>query len=175
MTKPGLIQVYTGNGKGKTTASLGLALRAVGHGMKVFIIQFMKDNMYYGESTATAYLPGLTIVKAGRHTFVDLNNPDPMDVKMAQDGWQQVQEAITSRNYQVVIMDELNVAMASKLIDTTEVVAFLEANRNNGVEMIITGRYAPQEIRDLADYVTEMTEIKHPFQQGVLSREGIDY
>ncbi len=175
MTKPGLIQVYTGNGKGKTTASLGLALRAIGHGMKVFIIQFMKDNMYYGESTAAAHLAGLTIVKAGRHTFVDLNNPDPMDVKMAQDGWQQVQEAITSRSYQVVIMDELNVAMASKLIDTVEVTAFLQANRNNGVEMIITGRYAPQEIRDLADYVTEMTEIKHPFQQGVLSREGIDY
>lgn len=175
MTKPGLIQVYTGNGKGKTTASLGLALRAVGHGMNVFIIQFMKDNTYYGESTASEHVPRLTIVKAGRHTFVDLNNPDPVDVKMAQDGWQQAKEAITSRNYQVVIMDELNVAMASKLIDTAEVAAFLQENRNNGVEMILTGRYAPQEIKDLADYVTEMTEIKHPFQQGILSRKGIDY
>ena len=175
MREPGLIQVYTGNGKGKTTASLGLAFRAIGHGFAVLMIQFMKDNSSYGEAIAAPTLPGLTIISAGRNAFVDVRNPDPVDIQLAREGWEQAKQAITSRDHQLVILDEINLVLAAKLIDTQEVAEFLLANRSCGVELVLTGRYAPPEILDIADYVTEMKEIKHPLQQGVPSRQGIEY
>ena len=175
MKQPGLIQVYTGNGKGKTTASLGLALRAVGHGFRVLMIQFMKDNEKYGETKSVTCLPGLEVVKAGRDVFVDLKNPDPIDKKLARDGWERARAAILSREYQVVILDELNVAMATGLLPIEEVAAFLRDNQRQQVEIVLTGRYAPQAILDMADLITEMQEIRHPFQAGVPARQGIDF
>ena len=175
MTKLGLVQVYTGSGKGKTTASLGLTLRAVGHGFRVCMIQFMKDNARYGEALAAQYLPGFRLVKAGRDAFVDIKNPDPVDSELACEGWELAKSVIASREYEIVILDELNVAMAAKLVNVEEVAKFLQDNRNQGVEMVLTGRYAPAAILELADLVTEMQEMKHPFQQGIPSRQGVDY
>lgn len=175
MTKPGLIQVYTGDGKGKTTASLGLALRAVGHKFQVCMIQFLKDNTRYGEALAAQFLPGFHLIKAGRDTFVDIKNPDPADIQLAFQGWETAKKAISEGKYEIVILDEINVALAAKLLSVKEVLNFLQSHRNAGVEIILTGRYAPSEIVEIADLVTEMKDIKHPFQQGIPSRQGIDY
>lgn len=170
----GLIQVYTGNGKGKTTASLGLAFRACGHGFKTCMLQFMKECADYGEVKAARHLPGFEVIQVGRNDFVDLDNPDPIDVKLARDGWEQAKEIIDSGRYDIVVLDEINVAMACGLLDPAAVAAFLTAARRP-VEIILTGRYAPPAIIAIAHLVTEMQEVKHPYQNGVTARQGIDY
>ena len=174
MTNLGLIQVYTGNGKGKTTASLGLAFRACGHGYKVLMIQFMKDDPNYGEVQSAKYLPGFTMIPVGRNDFVDLAKPDKIDIDLAQQGWEKAKRMIMSEEYDIVILDEINIAMACGLISTDEVAKFLLEKPAN-VELILTGRYCPDSIIDIADLVTEMTEHSHPFQQGIHSREGIEF
>lgn len=170
----GLIQVYTGNGKGKTTAALGLALRAAGHGFKVAMIQFMKENTEYGEFRAAAFLPGFTLLQVGRNDFVDAANPDPVDIRLARDGWEIAKKMIMDRQHRIVILDEINVAMAWNLLDTDAVANFL-TSRPGDVEIVLTGRYAPKVILDMADLVTEMREIRHPYQAGIEGRKGIDY
>ena len=173
-TSLGLIQVYTGNGKGKTTASLGLALRACGHGFKVCMIQFMKNNPDYGEMKAAHLLPGFKIIPVGRNEFVNLKNPESIDIQLARDGWELAKVVLRSREYNIVILDEINVAMACGLVDTREVVSFLQEIRGK-TEILLTGRYAPAEIIAIADLVTEMCEVRHPYSQGLESRQGIDY
>ncbi|EAX46532.1 cob(I)alamin adenosyltransferase [Thermosinus carboxydivorans Nor1] len=173
-TSLGLIQVYTGNGKGKTTASLGLALRACGHGFKVCMIQFMKNNPDYGEMKAAHLLPGFKIIPVGRNEFVNLKNPESIDIQLARDGWELAKVVLRSREYNIVILDEINVAMACGLVDTREVVSFLQEIRGE-TEILLTGRYAPAEIIAIADLVTEMCEVRHPYSQGLESRQGIDY
>lgn len=175
MSELGLIQVYTGNGKGKTTASLGLVFRAAGHGLKTCMLQFMKENSDYGETKAAHYLPGFKLIQVGRNDFVDLENPAAIDVELAQQGWKLAQELILSKEYDMIILDEINVAMACGLIDTDEVVKFLSGLTENHTELILTGRYAPQPILTIAHLVTEMQEIKHPFSQGIEARKGMDY
>lgn len=178
MTDLGLIQVYTGNGKGKTTASLGLAFRACGHGFKVCMIQFMKDNTEYGEVKASKFLPGFKLIQVGRNDFVNLENPEEIDRKLARDGWNLVKSVILSGEYDIVILDEINVAMACKLLDANSVVSFLTEDckfLNKRPEIILTGRYAPAEIIDIADLVTEMQEIRHNYSNGIESRQGIEF
>lgn len=178
MSNLGLIQVYTGNGKGKTTASLGLAFRACGHGYKVCMIQFMKENEEYGEAKAAKLLPNLEVFQVGRNDFVNLANPEAIDIKLARDGWSLAQKVILSEEYDIVILDEINVAMACKLLDVNQVIAFLkeEVNKlNKKPEIILTGRYAPQQIIDIADLVTEMKEIRHYYNDGTQSRAGADF
>ena len=170
----GLIQVYTGDGKGKTTASLGLAFRACGHGFKVCMVQFMKNSADYGEVKAAAYLPGFELIQVGRHDFVDLADPAPVDVKLAADGWAKAKDIIDSGAYDIVILDELNVAMSCGLVSAAEVAAFLTAKQRR-VEVILTGRYAPAEIIAAAHLVTDMQCVKHPYDNGVEARQGIDY
>ncbi len=171
----GMIQVYTGNGKGKTTAALGLACRAVGHGYTVFMIQFMKGNIEYGElETARKLAPSLTIKQMGRECFVSRENPDPEDIRLAQEAMALAKTVITSGEYDIVILDEINVALDFGLINTQEVIQLMDEERPAHVELILTGRYAPQEIMERADLVTEMVEIKHYYQRGVASREGIE-
>jgi cob(I)alamin adenosyltransferase len=174
MAEFGFIQVYTGNGKGKTTASLGLAFRACGHGFRVLMIQFMKECADYGEVKAAHMLPGFKIIQVGRNDFVDLESPDPLDRQLAQAGWQQAKTLIDEGGYDIVILDEINVAMACGLIDTAEVVTFL-TERRRPVEIVLTGRYAPGAVIDIADLVTDMQDIKHPYSAGVEARQGIDY
>ncbi len=170
----GLIQVYTGNGKGKTTASLGLAFRACGHGFKTCMLQFMKECADYGEVKAARHLPAFELVQVGRNDFVDLANPDPLDVKLARDGWEKAKEIIDSGRFDIVILDEINVAMACGLLAAADVAAFLTAAKRQ-VEIILTGRYAPEEIIAVAHLVTDMREVKHPYQNGQEARQGIDY
>jgi cob(I)alamin adenosyltransferase len=170
----GLVQVYTGNGKGKTTASLGLALRAAGHGLKTFVIQFMKGNIQYGElESAKKLSPHLTIRQMGRETFVSKTNPDPMDIEWAQKGFALAKEVIASGDYDIVILDEINVAVDYGLIPLSDLLQLIDSKPAT-VELILTGRNAKPEIIEKADLVTEMVERKHYYKKGVKSREGIE-
>jgi cob(I)alamin adenosyltransferase len=160
----GLIQVYTGNGKGKTTAALGVALRAVGHGLKVLVIQL---------ESSKKLSPYLTIKQMGRETFVSKTNPDPIDIRMAQDGFVLAKKAITDEDYDIIILDEINVAIDYGLIPLTDLLHLLDT-KPSGVELILTGRNARPEILEKADLVTEMVEQKHYYKNGVLARKGVE-
>jgi cob(I)alamin adenosyltransferase len=170
----GLIQVYTGNGKGKTTAALGVALRAVGHGLKVLVIQFMKGNINYGELEASKKLsPYLTIKQMGRETFVSKTNPDPVDIRLAQDGFALAKKAIADEEYDIVILDEINVATDYGLIPLSDLLHLLDTKPST-VELILTGRNARPKILEKADLVTDMVERKHYYKNGVSARDGIE-
>lgn len=178
MADLGLIQVYTGNGKGKTTASLGLAFRACGHGLTVCMIQFMKDNKEYGEYKASLCLPGFKLMQVGRNDFVNLENPEEIDCKLAIQGWELSKDTILSGEYDIIILDEINVAMACKLLDASSVAKFLTIDcekLEKKPEIILTGRYAPPQIIEIAHLVTEMQEIRHNYTGGMESRLGIEF
>jgi cob(I)alamin adenosyltransferase len=170
----GLIQVYTGTGKGKTTASLGLAMRACGHGLKAYMIQFMKGRIDYGELKTAEKIDGLTIEQFGRPDFVDKDNPAKEDIELAREALARSEEVVLSGEYDLVILDEINVAIEWNLIDVGKVVDLLK-RKPKDVEVVLTGRYARQEIIDLADLVSEVREIKHPFRRGMHSRIGVDF
>jgi len=169
----GTIQLYTGDGKGKTTAALGAALRAVGHGERVFMIQFMKGRLY-GELKAAKKLDGFTIEQHGRDEFVDPKNPDPVDRELAAKGWRRAEELVREGGADMLILDEINVAVAFGLIELEKVLSFMR-EKPERLELILTGRYAPAEMIDLADTVTEMREIRHHYKGGVPARKGIEY
>ena len=171
----GMLHVYTGTGKGKTSAAMGLALRAVGHDANVVMICFMKGDPYYGEAQAFHFLPNFTIKQMGRDSFVNFRKPDPIDVKMAQEAWEEGKRILLAREADVLILDEINLAMAKNLIDTNEVVTFLHKHRQN-TEVVCTGREAPQKLIDEADLVTDMQEVKHYFtDKNITIRDGIDH
>ena len=167
----GYIHVYTGNGKGKTTAALGLALRAVSAGMKVFFGQFVK-GMAYSEVESQRYLPNFKIEQFGKDCFI-YNDPTEEDVKLAQKGLEKCEEILIKGDYDVVVLDELNIATYYKLFKPEEVVEIINKKAPH-VEVIITGRYADKKIIEIADLVTEMKEVKHYYNQGVEARKGID-
>ena len=171
----GMIQVYTGDGKGKTTAALGLACRAVGHGFKVIMIQFLKGNLEYGElQTARKLAPYLTIKQMGRGCLLERKeHPEPEDIAAAQEAMALAREILRGGDYNIVILDEINVALDLGLIDKEAVIQLMD-ERPSHVELILTGRYAPSEIIERADLVTEMKEIKHYYEQGIPARMGIE-
>lgn len=169
--KKGYIQVYTGNGKGKTTAALGLALRAICSDKKVYFGQFIK-GMDYSELKAKDLLPNLNIVQFGKECFI-FNEPSKEDIRVAKEGLETVKKVLSKGEYDVVVLDEINIALYYKLFSIQEVCDAIN-NRAYHVEVICTGRYAPKEIIELADLVTEMKEIKHYYTQGVNAREGIE-
>lgn len=169
----GLVQIYTGDGKGKTTAALGLALRACGHGMKVYMIQFMKGDINYGELAASQNLPNLKIVQFGRSTFVNRENPAKEDIDLAQLALEHANVIIQEGEYDLVILDELNVAIDFKLVSIEDVIELIESKPKN-VEIIITGRNAKSEIIDRAHLVTNMRKVKHYYDQGISARKGFE-
>ncbi|MGJ8454988.1 cob(I)yrinic acid a,c-diamide adenosyltransferase [Pseudothermotoga sp. U03pept] len=168
----GYVQVYTGNGKGKTTAALGLTLRAVGSGLKVYIAQFMK-GMDYGELHSLKLLPNVTIERFGKPSFIH-GKPDEEDIRIAAEGLKRVKEILTTGEYDIVILDEANVACYLGLFSAEQLVEVVQS-RTPSTEVIVTGRYAPEELLEIADLVTEMKEVKHYYQKGVLARKGIEY
>ncbi len=168
----GYVQVYTGDGKGKTTAALGLALRASGHGLRTYIGQFMKGQRY-GELEAVSGNAHITVEQYGEvhHIYEDTVTAD--DVERAQRGLELAREAMHSGQYDILVLDEINVAIWFGLIGTEEVLAFLD-ERPADVEVVLTGRRAPQGLIDRADLVTEMVMVKHYYEQGVNARRGIE-
>ena len=168
----GLIQVYTGDGKGKTTAALGLALRAAGAGLKVFIGQFLKGAEYSEIKAMRQLAPGIEIKQYGRRCFIK-DKPDEEDIRLAQNGLVEMESVIQSGDYDLVILDEANIAVYYNLFSVDELLKVVQ-NRPKQVEIVITGRNADSRIIAAADLVTEMREIKHYYQKGIAARLGIE-
>lgn len=169
----GLVQIYTGNGKGKTTAALGLALRAAGRGLMVFIAQFAK-GMFYGELEALKrFEPQITLHQYGRKTFIH-DEPTEEDVRLAREGWREVQEVMTRGECDLLIVDEIGIALHYRLV-TLEEVRELIRRKPETVELVLTGRKIPEQLYLQADLVTEMREIKHYYNAGVQARRGIEF
>lgn len=170
----GLVQVYTGEGKGKTTAALGLALRAAGHGLRVEIIQFMKGWPGYGELTSIDYLPTVAIHPFGRSEWVHPDHPEAEDRRRAADALAYARQVMTRRAADLVVLDEINVALEYDLLELADVLALLDA-RPDDVELVLTGRGAHPDILERADLVTEMRKLKHPYDRGIKARKGIEF
>jgi len=176
-SRNGLVHVITGDGKGKTTSALGLGLRAIGHGFKVYMIQFMKgklSNEQYGEVNAVKKIRDFKIVQFGRRKFVDKRKPARIDVNFAHRGLEHAKKIIGEGKYDFVILDEINVAMDFGLLKLSDVLQLIK-DKPKHVELVLTGRYAPKELLDVADYFTEVKEVKHPYQKGVTARKGVEY
>ncbi len=169
-----MIHIYTGNGKGKTTAALGQAMRAVGHGLKVIMIQFMKGDVKYGELEAAKKLTNFTIEQYGRRDFVNPENPDAEDIHLAEKALARANDVILSQEFDIVILDEINVAVNYGLIKSSEVISLFKRKPENLV-LILTGRYMPAEFAGFADLITECREVKHHFNNGVSARKGLEY
>jgi len=166
--------VYTGEGKGKTTAALGLAFRAIGTGMKVVMIQFMKGSWVYGELEAAKRLsPQLTIHPMGEGFTWETKNRKK-DITLSQKAWEFSKEAIQSKQYDLVILDEINYVLGYGFLEANAVLDVLK-KKPERVHVLLTGRNAPSALVNLADLVTEMKEIKHPFQRGIIAQKGIDF
>lgn len=168
----GYIHLYTGNGKGKTTAALGLALRAVGAGEKVFIAQFVK-GMHYAELDALKRLPEIELKQYGLDCFI-VNQPTQDDIDAARKGLDEVAKIIAQNKFEIVILDEICIALFYHLFEIDQVLTILNTKPVE-TEIILTGRYAPAELYEIADLVTEMTEIKHYYTKGIKARKGIEY
>ncbi len=175
--RKGLIIVYTGPGKGKTTAALGTALRAVGQGLKVLMVQFIKGSWHYGELDAAKMLGDerLKIIPMGRgFVKVGAEKPDPEDVRLAEEAWKSASGEILSGRYEIVILDEINYAISYKML-APEPVAETLKRKPEMVHVILTGRNVHPTLIEMADLVTEMREVKHPYQKGILAQRGIEY
>jgi cob(I)alamin adenosyltransferase len=171
----GMIQVYTGDGKGKTTCALGLALRAVGHGFKVYMIQFMKGwETGEAQSAVSRLAPEMTLRYFGRHALVNLRAPAPEDLALIHEAWDLARSIIKAGEHDLVILDEINLVLDHNLLPRAEVLEELR-KRPPRVELVLTGRRAPKDLIDLADLVTEMRPLKHYYQAGVPARRGIEW
>lgn len=167
-----MIQVYTGNGKGKTTAALGLALRAVGAGQKVFICQFAKGRIY-NELKALKKIKDIKIEQFGRRCFIR-KSPEDADIQMALCGLKKAAQIIAKKKYRVVILDEINIAVKLGLIPLGDLLRLIKHTPEN-TELVLTGRYANQAVIKLADLVSEVKEVKHYYSKGVKARRGIEF
>ena len=169
----GYIQVYTGNGKGKTTAAMGLCLRAVGAGKNVFFAQFVKGQIYSEVKAINRFIPGITIKQYGQDCFI-FRKPTQVDIDLARNGLNEVGQIIASGKFNVIVLDEANIALYYNLFSVDELIKILKTKPEE-TEIIITGRYAPSALIEFADLVTEMKEIKHYYTTGVEAREGIEH
>lgn len=169
-----MFEVYTGDGKGKTTAAFGLALRAAGHGWRVLIIQFMKGDAGYGEIIAAGQVPGIEVRQFGLPTFVERGNPSPEDIRLAVEGLRAAEVALRSGQYQMVILDEINVAIDYGLVRLDDALRLID-DCPDGIELVFTGRYAKPEVLERADLISEVKCVRHPIEKGLVSRVGIDH
>jgi len=169
----GFVHVYTGSGKGKTTAAVGLGIRAAGAGLKVHMIQFMKGRRYCELITLDS-IENFTYSQHGRDEFVNKERPEQIDIDLAVEGLTKAKELIKSNKYDMIILDEINVAVDFHLLPLEDVLQIIDTKPTN-LELVLTGRYADKDIMRRADYVTEMLEIKHPYQSGVEARKGCEF
>ena len=170
----GMIHIYTGNGKGKTSAALGIAVRAAGAGLKTLIIQFMKEYPYSEKESLKVLSEYITFEQYGGDKFVyEKRLPNEEEKSKIYDGITSAKEAINDKNFDIIILDEIFIGVYFKVFGNQDIISILE-KRNTDKELILTGRYADKSIIEMADLVTEMKEVKHYYQQGVLSRKGID-
>lgn len=170
--KKGLVQIYTGNGKGKTTAAFGLALRAAGAGLTIYILQFIKMKGY-SEEKSIKKIKNIKIERCGRRCLIK-KKPDKRDIESAQKGLAKARKNIMSGKYDMVILDEANIALKLGLIKIKDIVDIIK-RKPRSVELVLTGRYSPPPLLKHADLITEMKEIKHPYQKGIKARRGIEY
>jgi len=170
----GKVHVVTGPGKGKTTAAFGLALRAAGHGLRVCVIQFMKSGMTTGEALAVKSFPKIRVYQYGTGRFVDPKKPTGDDIRCAGEAMNHAKQILEGDECDVLILDELNPAAAYHVVDPAEVLEMLRS-RNRGIEVVLTGRGAPQEFVEYADYVSYIDDKKHPLRKGVKAREGVEW
>ncbi|MBZ4658092.1 MAG: cob(I)yrinic acid a,c-diamide adenosyltransferase [Desulfacinum sp.] len=173
-TKKGLLIVNTGDGKGKTTAALGMALRAAGHGLRVCFIQFIKGSWKYGELEAVKRFEDLIDFHVMGKGFTWKSENLEKDIAAARAAWAFARKAVNSHRYDVVVLDEFTYLLTYRMLDLEPVLAFL-ANRVNGVHVVITGRGAPQALLDAADLVTEMRAVRHPYQCGIKAQKGVEF
>ena len=172
----GLIIVNTGPGKGKTTAAMGTALRAVGNGMKVLMLQFLKGSWHYGELDAVKAFGDNFVMKQMGRGFVKVGGAetDPEDVRLVEEAWKEAETAIMSGQWDLVVLDEINYAITYGMLDPAKVVEALK-RKGDRVHVILTGRNAHPTIVELADTVTEMRQVKHAYEKGVMAQRGIEY
>jgi cob(I)alamin adenosyltransferase len=175
-SRKGLILINTGPGKGKTTAALGTALRAVGNGMRVLVLQFLKGSWHYGELDAVLPHGDNFVLKQMGRGFVKVGGAetDPEDIRLVQEAWNEARAAIESGDWDLVVLDEINYAIGYGMLDPAAVAETLR-NRPEMVHVILTGRNAHPLLVELADTVTEMREVKHAYQKGILAQRGIEY
>ncbi|HEY8465068.1 MAG TPA: cob(I)yrinic acid a,c-diamide adenosyltransferase [Bacillota bacterium] len=172
---PGLIQVYTGDGKGKTTAAIGLAVRAWGQGLRVAVFQMLKAGNSTGEQLALAALkPQIAVYPLGNGRFIYGRDPEPNEIEQANQGWRQLVQLAYSGTIDLLIIDELSHAVNCKLLTLETVLTFLR-NKPKNLEVVLTGRTMPEPFLAIADLVTEMKAVKHPYQSGITARKGIEY
>ena len=177
MSYDGLVIVYTGNGKGKTTAALGMALRTIGYNRKVCMIQFIKGSWHYGEIDAIKRLnPEFELILAGKGFVGIIDDDKDVDEhkKMTRYAMKISKEKILSDNYDLIILDEINYAINLELLDISDVIEIIDSKPKR-LTIVLTGNYAKEKIIDIADLVTEMKEIKHPFKSGIKAKKGIDF
>jgi cob(I)alamin adenosyltransferase len=173
MTK-GLLIVFTGKGKGKTTAALGMAMRAAGHGLKVCVIQFIKGSWQYGELAAIKRFEGLIDLHVMGQGFTWKSDNLEEDARLAREGWELARSAIASERYHTVVLDEFTYLLHYRMLEIEPCLEVL-TNRNPAQHVVITGRYAPEQLIAAADLVTEMQVIKHPLQDGIKAQKGIEF
>ncbi|OPL14622.1 MAG: cob(I)yrinic acid a,c-diamide adenosyltransferase [delta proteobacterium MLS_D] len=170
----GLVMVITGDGKGKTIAAFGQALRAAGHGYRIFVVQFMKGRDYGEYLAVEQYLPMIIIRRSGLDSFVKRGSPSPEDIELARRGFELAREAVMSDEYDMVILDEINVAVDYSLVALEDVITLIK-DKPPAVDLVLTGRYAADAIIKLADTVSEVRDIKHHYAAGITARAGIEY
>jgi cob(I)alamin adenosyltransferase len=173
MSSKGYIHIYTGTGKGKTTAALGLSLRAAGAGKKILFAQFVKGRPYSEIKAIEKFIPNITIRQYGLECFI-VKTPTEKDISAAREGLSEINKILSKGIYDIIILDEATIAIYYKLFSSEELIDALKKKKNE-TEIIITGRYAPPELIDIADLVTDMQEIKHYYSKGIKARKGIEY
>lgn len=171
----GLVTVFTGDGKGKTTAAMGSVIRALGHGLRVYVLFFMKgEDFVHGELSILSRLPNVTIASFGQRGWINKHDIKPEHKEQARKALATARKAMLSGDYDLIVLDEINIAIAGKLVELDEIIKLID-DRPPSVELILTGRYADPKVVKMADLVSEILMIKHPYTKGVAARKGIEY